>query len=221
LLDSGAGDTIVTGSLFADNVAEGAPGGGIYRSAGGGLQLQASTVARNAATGGVSGLGGGLYLASGGASSLVDTTFSGNVADVRGGAIFPASAVTVVSSTLFGNEAVVAGGAIFASGPSVTLTNTIVAGSTVQPACSGTITSNGGNLDADGSCALGGLGDLAHVDPLLAPLDDAALPTHALLPGSPAIDAANSIACPAVDERGVPRISDGNGDGVAACDIGA
>ena len=44
--------------------------------------------------------------------------------------------------------------------------------------------------------------------------------THALLPGSPAIDAAIGD-CPDHDQRGAPRPQDGNDDGVAICDLGA
>ena len=43
---------------------------------------------------------------------------------------------------------------------------------------------------------------------------------HALLPGSPAIDAGIGD-CSAQDQRGVSRPQDGNGDGVALCDLGA
>jgi hypothetical protein len=51
--------------------------------------------------------------------------------------------------------------------------------------------------------------------------------THALLPGSPAIDAGgpdclDTTGAPLpTDQRGQPRLVDGNGDGAAACDIGA
>jgi hypothetical protein len=53
--------------------------------------------------------------------------------------------------------------------------------------------------------------------------------THALLDGSPAIDAGDNAACAAppvnnVDQRGQPRhiaLADGNGDGTITCDIGA
>ena len=50
--------------------------------------------------------------------------------------------------------------------------------------------------------------------------------THALSPDSPAIDAGDSTVCPGepvlnVDQRGVTRPIDGNGDTTAECDIGA
>nr|WP_298146857.1 CSLREA domain-containing protein [uncultured Pseudomonas sp.] len=43
---------------------------------------------------------------------------------------------------------------------------------------------------------------------------------HALLPGSPAVDAGIG-SCVSKDQRGVSRPKDGNGDGVAVCDLGA
>jgi hypothetical protein len=61
------------------------------------------------------------------------------------------------------------------------------------------------------------------VDPQLGPLGDNGGPTqtHMPLAGSPAIDTATSGGCPAADQRGIGRPADGNGDGVAACDVGA
>ncbi|HZP40998.1 MAG TPA: choice-of-anchor Q domain-containing protein, partial [Candidatus Binatia bacterium] len=70
----------------------------------------------------------------------------------------------------------------------------------------------------------------APIDPMLGPLAANGGPTatHALLTGSPAIDAANPAApgsggdaCPATDQRGIQRLQDGNGDGIPRCDIGA
>jgi len=54
-------------------------------------------------------------------------------------------------------------------------------------------------------------------DPLLAPLNDNGGPTltHALLPGSPAIDAGNNVLHLETDQRGRSRVSG------AAPDIGA
>ena len=85
------------------------------------------------------------------------------------------------------------------------------------------MSSSGHNLDSDGSCGLSGPGDLPNTDALLGLLADNGGPTqtHALLAGSPAIDAGDNAACPATDQRGVARPQDGDGDGAAVCDIGA
>lgn len=57
----------------------------------------------------------------------------------------------------------------------------------------------------------------------LGPLQDngGATQTHALLSGSPAIDAGDNTACPGTDQRDVVRPVDGNSDRVAICEIGA
>ena len=81
----------------------------------------------------------------------------------------------------------------FESRAPLTMRNTIVSGG-ADPACTGattTITSNGGNLTSDGTCAafLTAMGDQNAVDPLLGPLAvDSATEVHALLSGSPAVD---------------------------------
>ena len=58
---------------------------------------------------------------------------------------------------------------------------------------------------------------------LLEPLGSNGGPTrtHALAPGSPAIDSGDDDGAPAADQRGIPRPMDGNGDGVARTDLGA
>ncbi len=60
-------------------------------------------------------------------------------------------------------------------------------------------------------------------DPLLGPLQNngGSTPTHALLIGSPALDRGEAASCAATDQRGIIRPQDGDGDGVAACDMGA
>jgi len=71
----------------------------------------------------------------------------------------------------------------------------------------GTVTSLGYNLSSDdGGGLLTGPGDQINTDPMLGPLQDNGGPTltHALLPGSPAIDAGdpNLTPPPFYDQRG-------------------
>ncbi|MET1080577.1 MAG: choice-of-anchor Q domain-containing protein [Pseudomonas sp.] len=54
----------------------------------------------------------------------------------------------------------------------------------------------------------------------LADNNNPALPTHALRAGSPALDAGLG-SCTQHDQRGASRPRDGDGDGVAVCDLGA
>jgi hypothetical protein len=104
------------------------------------------------------------------------------------------------------------------------LKNTLLSSSATGDNCSGiAVTSLGHNLSSDDSCGLSGPGDLQNTDPLLGPLQDNGGPTltHALLPGSPAIDAGDNGNAPATDQRGLPRIMDGDGNGSFLADIGA
>jgi len=149
-------------------------------------------------------VGGGMKNSSSSAPELVNCTFSGNSADWYGGGIH--------------------------SDPdsNPTLRNTIVANSAAGGDCSGdgAITSAGYNLDSDGTCGFTAEDDLSNTDPLLGPLQDNGGPTltHALLPGSPAIDAISEGAggggyngAPTTDQRGVSRPQPPGGN----CDIGA
>jgi hypothetical protein len=79
------------------------------------------------------------------------------------------------------------------------------------------------SLFSDATCGFWpGTGDNLVGDPKLGPLkwNGGLTFTHALKPGSPAIDAGGG-GCSTVDQRGVIRPIDGNGDGEAWCDIGA
>ncbi|MCB0059159.1 MAG: DUF11 domain-containing protein, partial [Caldilineaceae bacterium] len=194
-------------------------GGGIYNGGGSLLAIRDSTFSSNDAYG-----GGGIYN-NAGTLIVQNSTFSGNTAfggggDAGGGGIHNrmGGAVTISYSTISGNGASFGGGIRNYQSGTVTLSHTIVANSLSDyPDCDGGITSLGYNLDSDGSCNLTGPGDLPNTDPRLGPLQDNGGPTftHALLPGSPAIDAGDDNNCPSTDQRGVPRPQ-----GVA-CDMGA
>ena len=98
------------------------------------------------------------------------------------------------------------------------LVNTIIAENTAAtgPDCSGLSTSLDYNLIGDDiNCGFAPvIGDLVNVAPLLGPLRDNGGPTftHALLPGSPAVDAGDDNAAPATDQRGVIRPQGEAGD---------
>jgi len=194
----------------------GPDGGGIFNGASASLYSANSTVSENTAynAGGISNTGGMI---------LTNSTVSGNTALIRGGGILNGGVVTLTNSTVSGNTVfLISGGGIWNTGD-FTLINTIVAGNAAPGGanCSGTIggtNSVGYNLTDDDSCGFTAPGDLVVPDAMLGPLQGNGGPTatHALLPGSPAIDA-GSTNCPPpdTDQRGVARPQG------AACDIGA
>jgi hypothetical protein len=73
------------------------------------------------------------------------------------------------------------------------------------------------NIENDGSCALAGPNDLPGSDPILEPLapHGGMAPSHALGPGSPAIDSGVPDLCIAIDQNGTSRPQG------ALCDRGA
>ena len=121
-------------------------------------------------------------------------------------------------------------GGVFNDSGSVASTDSIIANNVggVPSDLHGEFTSNGGNLIGNVGAATGfdqtsdqvGTG-ISPLDPLLAPLADNGGPTltHRPMLGSPAIDA--GVGSLAVDQRGVARPVDGDGDGNAVVDAGA
>ena len=75
-------------------------------------------------------------------------------------------------------------------------------------------------MDSDGDCGV----ERTELDPGLAGAlahNGGFTPTVALVAGAAAIDAGTNGGCPATDQRGAVRPFDGDGDGVAVCDVGA
>lgn len=160
--------------------------------------------------------GGGLV--NYGSATLVNVTFSGNTATNNGGGLTNEKDASLINCSVADNN----GGFGIMNAGVMTLTNTLVANN--DPGnCWGTVISGGNNLDDGDSCGLNAPGDITHTDALLGPLQDngGMSWTHALIPGSPAIDAGNEGPCPSTDQRGWSRPTDGDGDGTAICDIGA
>jgi beta-glucanase (GH16 family) len=212
-------------SSVRGNATSGSDGGGIYGFFNSLIELERSTVSGNTA----GNVGGGLRTL--GEVLIENSTVSGNTsAGWHGGAIFHTDGVLrLVHSTVAANQAPAGTtGGIFvgtfgAAGASAVLAGSILAGNSGAQCIevrfgSGpvSISSAGGNLGGDGSCSLSAPGDQPATDPQLGPLAANGGPTltHALQPGSPAIDAA-AAPCPATDQRGVARPQGGG------CDSGA
>ena len=239
-----AGGTLtLTNSAVSGNDA-GDDGGGIRNS--GTANLFSSSIANNRA--GLNplptNLGGGGVHNFAGTLTLTNSTVSGNAARTDGGGIFiEAGSVNSFSSTIANNRADAnstgsgIGGGVYNQGATFNFRNTIIANNQVGTNlrdCAGTLSSQGYNLmrtTPPGECSVAPTtGDLLSSDPLLGALQNNGGPTltHALLAGSPAVDAGNPNGCLdstgallQTDQRGLPRSTDGNGNGTAACDIGA
>ena len=221
----------VTQSTISGNSA--ATGGGIFTA--GQLTVVESTISGN------SGADGGGISQSQGDLTISSSTLSGNMVGRNGGGIRSVSgSLTVRHSTISGNAADTAiggytgrGGGVWVGSSTAILDHTIVAANIRQTATRddlfGAATaryclmgdSTGATITSSGLNLVGMAG--SPIDPLLSPLVDNGGPTktHALMPGSLAIDrgdpaaAAGAGSVPLYDQRGTPidRIFDGNGAG--------
>ncbi|MFO0789338.1 MAG: choice-of-anchor Q domain-containing protein [Pirellulales bacterium] len=174
--------------------------------------------------------------------SMTGSTLSGNVAASNGGGLRSSSGTSceIAFSTITANTAPAGlGSGVWASGGDAMtrkFRSTILAGNTNSDVDgdASVFQSLGYNLIGTGNAA--GLfaqpGDVTGViDPLLTPLADhgGLTWTHALLPGSPALDAGDPAAIagmdgvPLYDQRGDPfgRVVDGDGLSGSRIDIGA
>jgi hypothetical protein len=238
---NGGGELMITNSVVSNNragVSDPFPvgyGGGIFNGgtltitnstingngcylAGGGidnygtLTITSSTVSGNGATGQHDGQpwgeGGGIS----GTVMLTNSTLSGNYASLSGGGI--GGSGTITNSTISGNN----GGGISVYGMLEIGNTTLKAGASGANISNngGTVISHGYNLSSDdGGGYLTGPGDQINTDPMLGALQNNGGPTltHALLPGSPAINAGdpNFTPPPIYDQRGSPFVRVFNG----------
>lgn len=185
-------------------------------------------------------MGGGVYAANG-VSTLINCTFVGNSVDLNGlgGALAnyatSRASMHLVNCTFRDNLTAgtnnqflncAASGTAHADYVNTIFAGYAPAGANITSISSGgvaTVTSLGHNISTDSTGQLTASGDQAIADPMLGVLSDngGPTPTCSLLPGSPAIDAGSNSGAPETDQRGLPRIQDGNNDGLAICDMGA
>jgi CSLREA domain-containing protein len=201
-------------------------GGGILNNSGG-ITINNSTISDNSAS-----EGGGVFNFEG-RVNLTNSTVSSNSANSGGGLVnhgTPAR-MKLRNTTIARNSASLEGGGIKTSGP-LTLVNSLVALNTA-PQGPDVLKSGGLTAPVTARFSLLGIGSGSSVkdgendnqvgnrtnplDPLVGPLANNGGPTrtHALLLGSPAIDAASTPGCPPTDQRGVLRPQG------TACDIGS
>jgi len=225
----------ITGSTISDNSA--VRGGGIFFPVDATANINSSTISGNTA----SSKGGGIF--NFGTATISSSTISSNSATADGGGIYNFVTTNITNSTISENSTSGDGGGIYNSVvAATTLDNAIVAENTAGtsgPDIDSSFGSVNGsfNLIGDGTGQTGLVNDTdgnlvgtsgSPINPLLGSLADNGGPTqtHALLTGSPAIDAGDSsiVFNPAeFDQRldGFFRVIDGDGLAGARMDIGA
>jgi hypothetical protein len=216
--------TIVNTSIYSNTALY---GGGVYARA-------PVTITQSAIYDNVAEWGGGvtLSMANGDQARIVNSTISRNTTQFGVGGVYnetPNSVLTLRHAAVVFNRSTdtQSPGIGIGANMAVRMEYSIVANNSgpagsAQCAGVGNYQSLGYNVASDSSCRLTAAGDRPGVDPLLGPLRNNGGPTwtHAIGPGSPALDAGNNATCLSVDQRGQPRPVDGDGDGVAVCDIG-
>jgi hypothetical protein len=208
-------------SIISENTAT-VQGGGLYNG-GDSTTVANSTVSRNRVTSPTGFGGGGILNTFHSSLTTTNSTVSGNTASMGGAIANYSGTATISASTIADNSS-----GIYSrtdNGGGFSLRNSLLANMTGncavgQPSPSTAISSANYNLSSDTSCTgFAGSHDLNNVNPLVGPLANNGGPTqtHALLPGSPALDRVPvaGASCPATDQRGIARPQG------AACDIGA
>ena len=219
-ISSDVGTLTIQNTTISENTAAGY-GGGVYNvgsltainstirgntaGSGGGIMTNTFMIATNCTISGNSATfeGGGIF----GGGTISNCTISGNrttVGHSRGGGI---SGTGTITNSTFSENVAADGGNICATCCPIQLGSTILKNGNILVLGTGTVTSLGYNVSSDnGGGFLIGPGDQINTDPLLGPLQDNGGPTltHALLPGSPAIDAGdpNFTPPPYYDQRG-------------------
>ncbi|HEY2988124.1 MAG TPA: right-handed parallel beta-helix repeat-containing protein [Candidatus Binatia bacterium] len=223
----GSATVTIANSTVAGNKAHYSSAGILHQNFGGTLTIQNSAVLGNTASAG----GGGIEQTSG-TMTIENSTISGNRGGSEGAGIWNQNTATIRNSTISGNTSKRSGG-VRNSGQ-LTLDRNLISGNKaavgreIYSYTSGTVVADNFNLFGNNGSAgvvgfLPGATDIVPgagvlISNILAPLANNGGPTqtHALVAGSPAIDASPADAdCPSTDQRGTLRPQG------PLCDIGA
>ncbi|MEA3440770.1 MAG: choice-of-anchor Q domain-containing protein [Chloroflexota bacterium] len=234
-----SGELTLINSTVSNNTADGVGPVGYTCGNGGGIKCERGTLTliNSTISGNKSedadpfrdvGCGGGVHVGCNCEAVFTNSTISGNRSVACAGGVYVHGGLRLVNCTISDNRTVGEGGGIYVRGH-LDYVNTIIASNTGKGGnCvvggpggyrgMGTIGTNSNNLVGGGNC------DPAYSgDPMLGPLADNGgdTLTHALLPGSPAIDAISVSSCTLpIDQRGVLRpVVQTSAD--TPCDIGA
>jgi hypothetical protein len=230
---SNSGNASIKNSIVSGNTGSGVSNYGT-------LTIENSIISDNT--------GGGLSNG-GGTLTIENSTISGNTTNFGGGGVSNQDGrLTITNSTITGNRAGQGGGVsnafglVFGYSATLILNNSLIAGNQagVGPEIwnNSIVTANNFNLfGSNGNAGVTGftpgptdIVPSVSLAQILGPLQNNGGPTqtHALVDGSPALDAGDPGGCRdrqgsllSTDQRGFARHIDSNNDGAARCDIGA
>lgn len=227
-LNSFGNDISFTDCVFSGNVSNFGGGGALIFPTGSTIFNRCTFTGNSCPV--ANGGGGAIQHFTGGLVPVfTNCTFSGNSAPLGFGGAIASGAIDVINCTFTGNSAGVQGGAVTFADPVafMTASNCIFDGNSAPtgPEISGQVISDGSNLifSTSGISFISGSGDIVGVSANLGPLanNGGLTPTHALNPGSPAIDAGNAATAPLDDQRGFARAGAGTGPDIGAYEFGA
>jgi hypothetical protein len=224
------GNVTIQNSTISGNTTPGG-GGGVYNYAGT-VAITNSTISDNTAKSSGGGVNNPItYYGDAGRVTITNSTISGNRAN-QGGGIFNDQRCF---NDLFGRQ--ICDSAVLTLNLSLVAGNQAASGPEIENRSNSIIANNFNLFGTNGNAGVTGFTPgptdvvpSVSLAQILAPLANNGGPTqtHALVAASPAIDRGNPNGCLdstgaplPTDQRGLPRAFDGNGDGRAACDIGA
>lgn len=207
-------DVVIDRNGYAANGTRVTTGGGGLSWGAGTAKLTNVSITNNWAS-----YGGGFDHESG-TTGLTNVTISGNAAVGGGGIDTNGGSIALTNVTIAGNKAPFNAGGVANRAGTVTAKNTLLSGNynpdTQGPwNCAKALAGASFSLSSDFTCSLGaGRDGLSLPLRLLANSGGFTL-AHLLQKGSPALDTATGLGCPATDQRGVARPQG------TACDVGA